>query len=355
VARYDIAVIGAGAFGSWTAWHLARAGQSVLLADPWGPAHSRASSGGESRIIRMGYGADDIYTRMSMDSLPQWTGLFQRIGQPNLFHRTGVLWMARDNDPYSLASLRALAAQNVPHEIFRDLDARYPQMRSPEGAFGIFEPDSGALLARRAVAAVVDDAVRMGVAFAREAAPAGTTIYCCGPWLPKIFPGFLADRIHVTRQEVFFFAPPAGDPSFAAPQLPIWIDWADPRGPYGFPDIESRGVKLAFHRHGPSFDPDTGDRTPTAAGIAEARDFLAGRFPALRGAPLTETRVCQYENTIDSHLLIDRHPERENVWIVGGGSGHGFKLGPAVGAYVCDMILGRRSSEPLFAYHPSHT
>jgi sarcosine oxidase len=303
----------------------------------------------------MGYGADDIYTRMSRESLPQWIDLFHRIGQPNLFHRTGVLWMARDDDAYSVASLRALAAQGVPHEIFRDLDIRYPQMRAPAGAFGIFEPDSGALLARRAVAAVVDDAVRLGATFAREAAPARAAIYCCGPWLPKIFPGLLAERIHVTRQEVFFFAPPAGDPRFFAPQLPIWIDWMDPRGPYGFPDIESRGVKLAFHRHGPAFDPDTGDRAPTAAGIAEARDFLAERFPDLRDAPLTETRVCQYENTADSHLLIDRHPERENVWIVGGGSGHGFKLGPAVGAYVCDMVLGRRLPEPLFAYQPSQT
>ena len=355
MASYDIAVLGAGAFGSWTAWHLARAGQSVLLADPWGPAHSRASSGGESRIIRMGYGPDDIYTRMSMESLPLWIDLFQRIGQPNLFHRTGVLWMAHDDDPYSRATLRAFAAQNVPHEIYRDLDARYPQMRAPAGAFGIFEPDSGALLARRAVAAVVEDAVRMGVTFAREPAPARTTIYCCGPWLPKIFPDLLAGRIRVTRQEVFFFAPPAGDRRFLAPQLPVWIDWADPRGPYGFPDLESRGIKLAFHRRGPAFDPDTGDRTPTPAGIAEAREFIADRFPALQNAPLTETRVCQYENTADEHLLIDRHPGLENIWMVGGGSGHGFKHGPAVGAYVSDVVLGRRSAEPLFAYQPSHT
>jgi sarcosine oxidase len=352
---FDIAVIGAGVFGSWTAWHFARAGKSVLLADLWGPAHSRASSGGESRIIRMGYGADEIYTRMSMESLPAWQNLFRRAGQPNLFQPTGVLWMARDDDPYSLATLRAFDTHRVPHQIVRDLDARYPQMRAPERAFGIFEPESGALLARRAVAAVVEDAIRMGVKFAHDAAPARTTIYACGPWLPKLFPELLAERIRVTRQEVFFFAPPAGDRSFAAPRLPVWIDWADPRAAYGFPDIESRGVKLAFHRRGPVFDPDTGDRTPTPEGIAEARDFLAERFPALRGAPLTETRVCQYESTVNEHLVIDRHPTRDDVWIVGGGSGHGFKHGPAVGAYVCDVALGRRAPEPLFAYQPSQT
>ena len=351
---YDFAVLGAGVFGSWTAWHLARAGKSVLLVDPWGPAHSRASSGGESRIIRMGYGTDEIYTRMSMESLPAWKELFARAGQPNLFQHTGVLWMAREDDPYSQGTLRAFESCRVPHEIVRDLDARYPQMRAPEGAFGIFEPESGALLARRAVAAVVEDAGRMGAVFAREAAPARTLIYACGPWLPKIFPE-LRERIRVTRQEVFFFAPPAGDGRFSAPRLPVWIDWGDSRGPYGFPDLESRGVKLAFHRRGPLFDPDTGDRAPTPEGIAEARDFLAGRFPALAGAPLTETRVCQYESTVDEHLLIDRHPARENVWIVGGGSGHGFKHGPAVGAYVCGVALGKRAAEPLFAYQPSHT
>lgn len=303
----------------------------------------------------MGYGADDIYTRMAMESLPMWQELFLRAGQPALFQRTGVLWMARENDPYSLDTLLALKLHRVPHEIGFDLRERYPQISVPEGAFGIFEPESGALLARRAVAAVVDDAVRAGVTFAHDAAPARTTIYACGPWLPKIFPDLLADRIQVTRQEVFFFAPPPGDRRFAAPQLPIWIDWADPRAAYGFPDIEGRGVKIAFHRRGPRFDPDTGDRTPTAEGIAEAREFLGERFPALRGAPLTETRVCQYESTADEHLLIDRHPQREDVWIVGGGSGHGFKHGPAVGAYVCDVALGRRAPEPLFAYQPSQT
>jgi glycine/D-amino acid oxidase-like deaminating enzyme len=355
VPAYDFAVLGAGAFGSWTAWHLARAGKRVHLADPWGPAHSRASSGGESRIIRMGYGPHEIYTRMSLESLPLWQDLFRRIGQPNLFQHTGVLWMAREDDPYSTATLRAFEAFRVPHEIVRDLPARYPQMRPPAGAFGILEPESGALLARRAVAAVVDDAVRMGVTFSQETAPARTTIYACGPWLPKIFPDLLADRIRVTRQEVFFFAPPPADPRFAAPQLPVWIDWLDPRGPYGFPDIESRGFKLAFHRHGPPFDPDTGDRTPTATGIAEARAFLAERFPALADAPLAETRVCQYENTADEHFLIDRHPGRDDTWFAGGGSGHGFKHGPAVGAYVCGVALGRRAPEPLFAYQPSQT
>jgi len=368
---YDIAVIGAGVFGSWTAWHLRRAGKSVLLAEAWAPAHSRSSSGGESRIIRMGYGADSVYTNMAVRSLALWQQLFQRTNQP-LFHGTGVLWMAREGDPRSEATRLTLAAAGVPVEIFSraELTTRYPQMciTGPQ-AFGILESRSGALLARRAVVAVVGDAVNQGVEYATAAVrpPSGahrvsalqtdsgnaiaarTFVFACGPWLPKLFPDLLGRRIYPTRQEVFFFAPPAGDDRFAPPKLPVWIDFTDPRGPYGFPDLEGRGFKLALDRHGPAFDLDTGDRRPDPETLAEARRFLAERFPALRDAPLTESRVCQYENTSSGDFLIDRHPEFENVWLVGGGSGHGFKHGPAVGEYVCARVAQDDAVEPRFS------
>jgi sarcosine oxidase len=347
---YDIAVIGAGVFGAWTAWHLRQAGASVLLVDAWSPGHSRSSSGGESRIIRMGYGADEIYTRMAMRSLGMWQSL-----TPDLFHRTGVLWIARENDPYSVATRATLERAGVETEILSaaNLARRYPQMQlhDPE-AFGILEPESGALMARRAVAAVVEDAVRLGVTFTvgqLSEAPARVLVYACGPWLPKLFPDLLGDRIFPTRQEVYFFAPPAGDRRFSPPAFPAWIDFNDPRGPYGFPDLEARGFKLAFDRHGDPFDPDTGDRRPTPEGIAEARRFLAERFPALSNSPLVETRVCQYENTSNGDFLIDRHPGFDHIWLVGGGSGHGFKHGPAVGEYVAARILQHREPDPRFS------
>jgi monomeric sarcosine oxidase len=361
---YDFAVIGAGVFGSWTAWHLRRAGASVLLLDAWGPAHSRASSGGESRIIRMGYGPDEIYTRMALRSLEQWKSLFQRTGEP-LFHRTGVLWMARHGDPYSEATRRTLAACAVPMELVTaaELEKRYPQMRVPHpDAFGIFEPESGALLARRAVAAVVHDSqVTFTTAAIAPPSPravrtvsgatisAASFVFACGPWLPKLFPDLLGARIRPTRQEVFFFAPPAGDSRFAHPALPVWIDFTDPRRPYGFPDLESRGFKLAFDARGPDYDPDAGDRLLPPDSLAEARRFLAERFPDLRDAPLAESRVCQYENTPTADFLIDRHPACENFWIVGGGSGHGFKHGPAVGEHLAARILHGAPSEPRFS------
>jgi sarcosine oxidase len=366
----DVAVIGAGSFGSWTAWGLRCAGHSVLLIDAWGPGHSRSSSGGESRIIRMGYGGDEIYSRMALRSLAEWKELFETTGE-HLFHRTGVLWMGRVGDPYSESTRSTLERVGVPIEILSapELAERYPQMRVPDsGSFGILEPESGALIARRAMAAVVRDLVRRGGEYTTVAItpPSGrgtlgfvettdgkriradTFVFACGPWLPKLFPDVLRERIWPTRQEVLFFAAPAGDRRFSPPEMPIWIDFTDPRGPYGFPDLEGRGCKLAFDRHGARFDPDSGDRAVSAESVAEARAFLAERFPLLRDAPLTEFRVCQYENTSNGDFLIDRHPELANVWLAGGGSGHGFKHGPAVAAHLSGRILDGAAAEPRF-------
>jgi sarcosine oxidase len=346
----DVTVVGAGVFGAWTAWHLRRAGASVRLLEAWSPGHSRASSGGETRIIRMGYGADEIYTRMSMRSLQLW----KEFGG-GLFHRTGMLWMARQDDPYSSDTRATFARTGTQFEIFdrAELARRFPQIHLDDARiYGIFEPESGVLMARRAVAAVVAAAVSCGVEYeVRQVRPPvgeGTIIFACGAWLPKLFPEVLGGRIFPTRQEVFFFAPPAGDARFADGALPAWIDFTDPRGPYGIPDIEGRGFKLALDRHGPAFDPDLGDRRPSADGLREARVFLAERFPTLADAPLTESRVCQYENTSNGDLLIDRHPEFQNVWLVGGGSGHGFKHGPAVGEYVAKHVLDGGLPDPRF-------
>lgn len=365
--NHDVAVVGAGVFGAWIAYRLQRSGKSVVLLDAYGAANSRASSGDESRIIRMGYGADEIYTRWAIRSLVLWQEFFRDLEEP-LFHRTGVLWMAREEDPYSLNTLRTLEKLGVRFEKLSrvELEKRYRQIDFGSVTWGIFEPESGALMARRAVQRVVEQAIRIGTDYRIEAVepPAGsrveslttrsgerigaaTFVFACGPWLPKLFPDLLKDRIHPTRQEVFFFGVDPGDRRFAPPQMPIWIDFGDQV--YGMPDLENRGFKVGPDRHGPAFDPDTGERIVSAEGLATARKFLAQRFPALKDAPLVETRVCQYENTSSGDFLIDRHPAFDNVWLAGGGSGHGFKHGPALGEYVASQILENRAVEPRFA------
>ena len=371
---YDVAVIGAGVFGACTAWHLAKRGKRVLLLEAYGPGHSRASSGGESRIIRMGYGADELYTRWSQRSLGQWKEFFAKTRQP-LFLETGVLWMAGKNDARLRETAATLKRCGVVFEEYdrAALEKKYPQIALEEIQKGIFEPHSGVLMARRAVAAVVEDAVRLGVEYRctqvsnpREARKvehittsqgerivAGQFVFACGAWLGKIFPDVLGARIFPSRQEVFFFGIPAGETHFAPPSLPTWLFQEDLF--YGMPDIESRGLKIAFDEHGERVDPDTQSRIVSPEMTKAVREYVARRFPALRDAPIVETRVCQYENTSSGDFLIDRHPEMENVWFAGGGSGHGFKHGPAVGEYLAGQILDGAQSAPRFSLDTKET
>jgi sarcosine oxidase len=378
---YDVVVIGAGVFGAWTAYQLQRTGKRVVLIDAYGPGHSRSSSGDESRVIRMGYGADEIYTRSALRALQLWRDLFARIDEP-LFHRTGVLWLAHEDDPYPLQTAETLERLGILFEKLTTtaVAARYRQIGLDRISWAMLEPESGVLSARRAVQAVVTEAIRIGVEYLQEAVSgtsvppvihgqdgratkqklnhvttrsglrlsAANYVFACGPWLPKIFPDLLSDRIHPTRQEVFYFGTPAGVQNFTAPALPTWIDFKDEA--YGLPDVEGRGVKIAIDRHGPAFDPDSGNRMATSEGLAEVRCYLARRLPALKDAPVIEARVCQYENTSNGDFLIDLHPEFENVWLVGGGSGHGFKHGPVVGQYVAARIEGSNEGiEPRFS------
>ena len=366
---YDIAVVGAGVFGAWIAHQLSLKGAAVLLLDAYGPGNSRASSGGESRIIRLGYGSDEIYSRSAQRSFVLWQHLFESVNQ-KLFEPTGLLWLAREHDPYCEATLATLQRINARCEKLDhdELVRRFPQFDLAPVPWGIFEADAGVLLARRAVQAVVAHARSGGVEYRGDAiappqsAPgklksirttsgveivADRFVFACGPWLPKLFPELLGELIHVTRQEVFFFGVPPGDAMFSRGALPTWLDFNDLV--YGMPNFDGRGLKVAIDAHGPEFDPDSGERVVSTSGLEAVRQYLAQRIPRLVDAPVIETRVCQYENTSNGDFLIDRHPEFENVWLVGGGSGHGFKHGPAVGEYVAGMISGTVTLEPRFS------
>ena len=277
--------------------------------------------------------------------------------------------MARDEDRNAQAALATFEKLGVRYEKLSraELEKRYPQIAFGPVRWGLLEPESGALMARRAVQAVVQETLRLGADYLSEAvaAPlsegklaaattrsglaisAGTFVFACGPWLPKVFPDLLQERIFPTRQEVFFFGVPSGDRRFAPPAMPVWIDLADEA--YAIPDLESRGFKIALDRHGPPFDPDDGERVVTSEGRGAVRQLLAQYVPILKDAPIVETRVCQYENTSNGDFLIDRHPAFENVWLVGGGSGHGFKHGPALGEYVAARIMEGGPLEPRFS------
>src|SRR5437762_8719038 len=169
-STYDVAVVGAGVFGAWTAYQLRRTGKRVVLIDAYGAGNSRSSSGDESRIIRMGYGADEIYTRSALRSLQLWQELFARVDQP-LFHQTGVLWLAREDDPYPLKTAETLQKIAIPFEKLTtaEISQRYPQIGLERISWAMLEPNSGVLMARRAVQAVTFAAIKTGVNYLQDA------------------------------------------------------------------------------------------------------------------------------------------------------------------------------------------
>ncbi len=346
-----VTVVGAGAFGVWTALHLQRLGARVTLVDAWGAGHTRSSSGGETRVIRAIYGPDRIYVEMVRRSYEMWLEL-----DPSLYVETGALWLHRGEDAYVRSSIPILSELGFPVDSIALDDAR---RRWPQIEFGgvksvWLERRAGALSARRACGVVRDLFVRNGgthtTAQVDPMKPmnADAAIFACGPWLGTLFPDVIGDAIRPTRQEVFYFGTPRGSDRYQPGHLPVWIDFGA-RIFYGVPDIHGRGFKLADDTRGEDFDPTTGDRTPTSGGIARARHLLTERFPELAKAPLLAAEVCQYENSPDGHLILDKHPSLKNVWLAGGGSGHGFKLSPAVGEMAAQAVLGRAEPPKSFA------
>lgn len=369
VRQDHVVVVGAGAFGGWTALHLLRRGARVTLLDAWGPGNGRASSGGETRVIRHAY-TSRIYVDMAARSLALWRESDAQSGRA-IFRRTGVLFMAPDDGGFVGPAHRQMEAAGVEHEVLAadELARRFPQINTDGLRSATWEPGAGYLLARQGCQTVVDAFVREGgtyrVAHVQpgpisngalasvqlsdgSAMQADRYVFACGPWLGRVFPDVLGGLIRPTRQEVFYFGTPPGDTLFGEDRCPVWADMTGPVW-YGIPGNERRGFKVALDDRGPEFDPTSGDRTPSAPALEAARAYLARRFPALAGAPLLEARVCQYEDSPDYDLIVDRHPEAENVWIAGGGSGHGYKLGPAVGEHVAERVLEGAAAEPAFS------
>ena len=366
-----VVVVGAGVFGSWTARHLQNAGHRVTLIDAWGASHSRASSGGESRLTRAGYGRDAVYTRFAWDSLPQWQALSAASGLPILIP-SGVVFFSAVEDDYFRGSIEVHKQLGLSIERMSrgQLQSRFPMIDFSGIEVGLFEPKFGALMARRAVQTLVDRFVRAGGEYRIGAAlPVQATgspltsvklqsgeelgadrfVFALGPWLPKIFPDVLGKKIFATRQEVFYFATPPGSRDYLPGRMPGWADFNAGDIFYGFPDLENRGVKFANDKHGVLVEPDTQDRRPTQAALDEIVGFRDRRFPGLRGAPLIGAEVCQYENSSNGDFLIDMHPSLSNVLLVGGGSGHGFKHGPEVGRYAAARLFDAAKVEPRFS------
>jgi sarcosine oxidase len=351
-------VVGAGIFGGSLALELAGRGWDVTLVDRYPPGHVRAASGGESRLIRAAHGADTWYVRSVQRAWERWWEIQEEAGA-DLLVPSGVVWLARDEDGWEAESERVLAAEGVHTERLSPAAAGelFPSFAGDDLAFCLLEPAAGVLRARDATRAVVALARRKGVRFVGgEARPrpdggvdlggerldGDVVIWACGPWLAALFPELV--RLRVTRQEVLHFGAPI---EWETPPVPAWVDYD--AAFYGLGDLDGRGVKVCPDREGPEFDPDRDDRIPTAEAEAAARSYLGRRFPALADAPLVFSRVCPYSLTDDTNFLISRHPEHDRAWLLGGGSGHGFKHGPSLAEYVAGLLETGTEPDTRFA------
>jgi glycine/D-amino acid oxidase-like deaminating enzyme len=343
-------VIGAGVFGASLADRLAREGWEVTLVDRSAPGHPRAESGGETRLIRCCHGPDAFYARSARRALELW----RELGEGVLVE-SGVAWFARREDGWEADSERVLRAAGIPVERLSPEDGArlFPSVAVDDLAFVLHEPEAGVLRAADGVRALVRRAQLNGARFEPGSAEpdrtsvmldgkrleADAVVWACGAWLGRLFPELVSLRV-TFQQLVLFDAPPEWDG-------PGWVDFD--AAFYGHARVQGIGFKVGPDADGPEVDPDRRPLQATADAIAAAREYLAHRFPTLTDAPVASAPGCHYGLTPDGEFLFARHPEHEGVWLLGGGSGHGYKHGPALAEHVAAVLEGAERPEPRFA------
>jgi sarcosine oxidase len=344
-------------FGASIAHRLTLSGWEVTIVDPYPPGHVRAASGHESRLIRFSHGPDRWYVRSALRARDLWRELEAETGR-RLLVESGIAWFARREDGFEAQSEEALLAEGIPAVRLgvEEAASLFPSFDGNGLSFVLYEPEAGILRARDAVQALVEVTLAAGARLiggaARPAAggmlvdgellEADRIVWACGAWLPSLFPGLI--ELRVTKQDVFHFG---SDVTWTSPPVPGWVDYD--AAVYGTGDVDGHGVKVAPDREGPPFDPDTDPRVASAENEEEARRYIATRFPELARAPLVGARTCAYALTADTHFVIAPHPEHDRVWLVGGGSGHGFKHGPALAEYVTLLLEGTAEPDERFA------
>lgn len=394
-ASSHVVVVGAGAFGGWTALNLQRLGARVTLVDMMGPGNSRSTSGDETRGIRTSYGDrvhGELWMQWARRAILKWNEWDAEYAKPlrmRVFFTTGDLIMREDWLPF-LVQTRAWWVKNgIPHETLSpdEVRKRWPAFRIDDITAVLYEPDAGVVRSRRATESVAEVFRHEGgeLHIARVLTPTpgefdghtvrlanGDTlsgdafVFAVGPWLGKTFP-VMANRMRTPLGTAVYYGTPPGDDRFTYPNMPSWnFD-----GTTGWPTLplDSRGFRVrggSNRRRTPATansaspaaersaddearmtDPDRSIRWPTAETLERPRAFVEERFPALADAPILETRSCHYELTSSRDFIVDRHPNLPNVWIAGGGNAEGFKMGPVIGEYIARRVLGADDDQVL--------
>jgi sarcosine oxidase len=354
-------VLGAGVFGAALAHRLTAAGWTVTLVEQYAPGHVRAASGGESRVMRFAHGSDRWHARSAWRARTLWRELEEEAAT-ELFFPAGAAWLVRRADGWEAESeCSATKASPVERLAPEEASRLFPSIDHEDRAFVLYEPEAGVLRARKAVAALVDLARARGTEVVTGAArPRGAivevdgetlhadrVVWACGSWLPRLFPDLI--DVRVTKQDVFFFGVP---PAWQTPPL------AAEHGPPARDEslsaaaLDVRGFKISPDREGPRFDCEGDARVASPEAERQAREYLRRRFPDIGDAPLVGTRTCPYALTVDARFVVAPHPEHERVWILGAGSGHGFKHGPAIAEWVTALLEERQPADPRFGLEP---
>jgi glycine/D-amino acid oxidase-like deaminating enzyme len=364
----DVIVVGAGAFGGWTAFYLRQLGASVRLVDAYGPGNSRATSGDETRGVRSSYGDRGANAELWMSwanrAIDRWTRFDAEWGRQmkvRLFFNTGDLIFRGAPETFTDRTQQLWKKLGIPFQVLKAEDAarQYPSFDLRNVTFALYDPRAGVVRARRACEVVAEafrqsgGEVLMGYAALgdrtgtrlqniKTSGPSATLnaetfVFALGPWFPKAFPDLMAARVRTPLGHVHYFGTPPGSERFTFPNLPSF-NFPGVTGWPALPD-DNRGFRVRL-RGSPPTDPDTSDRAFDRSHDVMARGFLAERFPLMANAPLLETRACHYEMSVSGNFIIDRYPGLSNVWVAGGGTAEGFKFGPMVGEYVARRVLG---------------
>ena len=370
----DVAVVGGGAFGAWTALHLQQSGAQVVLIDQYGPANSRATSGGETRGVRTGYGGRDhglLWTRWAKRAIEKWNewdAQWQEMLLPRVFFTTSDLILREEWDDFLEETRQNWDQTGVRYEVLDadEVGRRWPVIDLKDIAVALHEVDAGVVRARRAIESVarvfehaggrietahaeLDDRTGRRLDSLRlrpggEALSAGTTVFALGPWFPKAFPELMGKKLRIPMGHVLYFRTPPGDDRYSWPNLPSY----NFPGVTGWPALgpDNRGFRVRTGGRPPD-DPDTSRRWLRPEEHERPRSFVAERFPGLADAPVSETRSCHYELSATRNFFFDHHPDFDNVWLAGGGSAEGFKFGPVVGEYLAGRVLGTETDPEL--------
>lgn len=367
-------VLGAGAMGAATAYHLARRGEPVVLVEQFALGHDRGSSHGAARITRHSY-ADLEYARLMPEAFRSWRELEADAGRP-LYLRTGGVSVCDGSIDYVGRVAASLAEIGVPHRRMsgRQLRRELPVFGVADDADAVFEPDAGMLAAARIVRAEIELARKLGGPSTRVLencqvrrvdlegthpvleTDAGTIVaerlvLAAGPWTARLVPGFPVP-LRVTRQQVLYLRPPVGEaPSYGPGFFPVFI-WMG-REPldafYGMPTHDGLGVKVARHG-GPDTDPDESDPVVSDEYQAEVRQFLRGFLPSLADRPVERTEVCLYTVAPDERFRVGPLAGRTDVFVASPCSGHGFKFSCLVGRVLADLAVSGKTEVPLDAW-----